>query len=108
MAHTPSRCFSASATAASQAPLESTSGPATITGFFALVSRSASARTASGSAPARPVTSRPIDGATWASSTSTVQSSIGSDSSTGPLGGSVAMWIPRASAAGTSSARGGS
>ena len=41
-------------------------------------------------------------------STVTPQSSIGSDTNAGPLGGSEAMWIARASAAGTSSARGGS
>ena len=39
---------------------------------------------------------------------SSVQSSIGSDTNAGPFGASDAMWIARASAAGTSSARGGS
>ena len=42
------------------------------------------------------------------SSASCPQSSIGIDTNTGPRGGSEAWWMARASASGTSSARGGS
>ena len=45
--------------------------------------------------------------ATAPSSTSPTQSSIGIETNTGPRGGSAARWVARASAAGTSSARGG-
>ncbi len=39
---------------------------------------------------------------------SCVQSSIGTETKAGPFGGREAVWIARASAAGTSCARGGS
>ena len=55
-AHTGSRAFSASATAASQPPLASMSGPATKTGFCGRRRAArASSRTSAGSAPARAV-----------------------------------------------------
>ncbi len=108
VAHTGRRWRSASATAASQAPLMSTSGPTTSTGFFAASRRAARSRTASGSATARPFTRRAMARAVSASSASTFQSSIGIETNAGPPGGRVAWWMARASAAGTSSARGGS
>ena len=107
-AHTGSRARSASSTAASHAPLASASGPTTSTGFEAAASRRASSATRSGSAPARPLTSRPSWCPVASSSTSARQSSIGIETNTGPRGGSAARWVARAIACGTSSARGGS
>ena len=69
----------------SQAPEASMSGPATITGLVAASSRSARTRTAAGSATARPLTLRAIASRASASSTSAYQSSIGSETKTGPL-----------------------
>ncbi len=108
LAQTGSRWRSARATAASQPPLASMSGPATRTGLEAASSLSARARTASGSATARPVTWRAIASAASPSSTSAYQSSIGIETKTGPRGGRPARWAPWASARGTSSARAGS
>ena len=65
-------------------------------------------RTSAGSAPARPSTVRVVWWRTASSSTSARQSSIGIETNTGPCGGSAARWVARASACGTSSARGGS
>jgi hypothetical protein len=70
--------------------------------------RSASCSIVLPQAAARPPTRRWLWCATAASSTSAAQSSIGIETNTGPVGGSVAMWMPRAIACGTSSARGGS
>ena len=55
-AHTGSRCFTASATAASQPPAASISGPATSIGLRADSSRRRELREPSGSGPARPLT----------------------------------------------------
>ena len=57
---------------------------------------------------ARPLTLRSIAARASPSSTSAYQSSIGSETKTGPRGGRPARWAPWASASGTSSARGGS
>ena len=84
------------------------SGPATSTGRLACASRAASALRASGSGPDRPLTARARELAARSSSASWFQSSIGIDTNAGPRGGSVAWWIARASAPGTSWARGGS
>ncbi len=84
------------------------SGPAIITGLVAASSRSARTRTAAGSAAARPLTLRAIASRASASSTSAYQSSIGSETKVGPLGGRPARWAPWARASGTSSARAGS
>ena len=84
------------------------SGPATSTGLFAASSRRASVATVSGAGAARPSTWRLIASATSASSTSASQSSIGIETKVGPFGGSVARWVARASASGTSAARAGS
>ena len=62
------------------------SGPATSTGCCAASMRAASARTTSGSAPARPVTVRLVTQRTSPSSTSAVQSSIGIETNAGPFG----------------------
>jgi hypothetical protein len=105
---TGSRARSASATAASQPPLASMSPPATKTGFAAAISRCASACTSAGSAPARPSTVRVVWWRIASSSTCAAQSSIGIETNTGPCGASAARWVARASACGTSSARGGS
>ncbi len=105
-ANTGSFWRSASATALSQPPLASISGPATITGFSADSIRFARSLTAAGSAPALLTTERLIACPASPSSTSTVQSSIGIERKTGPFGGIEARWIPRASAATVSSARG--
>ena len=96
VAHTGRPAFSASATAASQAPQASRSPPATMTGLAAASMRAASAATASGSAPAAPLTRRATVRAVSPASASAVQSSIGSDRNTGPAGGSEARWMPRA------------
>ena len=108
VAQTGSRWRSASVTAASQAPEASTSGPTTSSGLVADSSRLARSRTASGSAAPGPVTERPIWCGIASASASASQSSIGIDTNTGPFGARPARCAPRASACGTSSARGGS
>ena len=110
VAHTGSRSFSASATAASQPPLASMSGPGDERAGSSPRRGAARGRaTIAGSATARPVDAcASSGGATAASSTSASQSSIGIETNTGPFGGSAARWAARASAWGTSSARGGS
>ena len=108
-AQTGSRCFSASATAAFQPPLASTSGPATSTGLRADSSRLASCASSAGSGTARPPTTRRrARAAARSSSASASQSSIGIDTNAGPRGASVAWWMARPIAPGTSCARGGS
>ena len=77
-----------------------------MTGLRAASRRAASAATASGSAPATPLTRRATVRAASPASTSAVQSSMGSDRNTGPCGGSDTRWMPRPSAAGTSSRAG--
>ncbi len=84
------------------------SGPATITGLRAPAIRSASAAIRDGSGTARPSTRRASVCGSVAASASWLQSSIGIETKAGPRGGSEAWWIARASAAGTSWARGGS
>ena len=106
--HTGRRCFSASAIAASQPPLASTSGPATSTGLVAAASASAAACRAARSGDIRPVTVRRIALAARSESASASQSSIGIETNTGPRGGSDAIWIARPIAVGTSWGRGGS
>ena len=106
VAHTGSFWRSASATAASQPPLASMSGPATRTGFDAFASRSPRSAIAAGSGAARPATERRIAWPAASSSTSAAQSSIGIETNVGPSGGSEAWWIAWASASGVSSARG--
>ena len=102
------RCFSASATAAFQPPLASMSGPATSAGLRADSSRLASCASSAGSGTARPSTTRRRACTARSSSASRSQSSIGIDTNAGPWGGSVAWWMARPIAPGTSWARGGS
>ena len=108
VAQTASRCFSTSATAASQPPLASMSGPATNTGLRASWRARARSSRLSGSGPERPATVRATAFAAISGSASASQSSIGIDTNAGPRGGIAAWWIARASACGTSWARGGS
>ena len=84
------------------------SGPATNTGLVAASSFSASAVIASGSGPDLAATPRSIAASASASVTSASQSSIGTETKAGPFAGVFATWIARASASGTSAARGGS
>ena len=107
-AHTGSRCFSASAIAASHPPLASMSGPATNTGVRALSSSGASCASAAGSGATRVLTTRLSAWAARSASASWSQSSIGIETNTGPRGGSDAWWIARDRARGTSCARDGS
>ena len=103
------RCFSASATAASQPPLASMSGP----GDQHRVARRSRARDASCAerggvghrAAADDAARRPARRGPRRPACS--QSSIGIETNAGPRGGSEAWWIARASATGTSCARGG-
>ena len=108
IAKTGSFCLSTSATATSQAPLASMSGPATKTGLDAASRAPARASSESGSGAARPATERSMAARASPSSTSAPQSSIGIETNAGPLAGVFARWIARPSASGTSSARGGS
>ena len=98
--HTGRRWRSARATATSQAPPASTSGPATITGFPRRVEPASEIgdrlRVTGGSA----VVLRSIAARASSSSTSASQSSIGIETNVGPLGGSVARCVARASACG--------
>ena len=84
------------------------SGPATSTGLRADSSTAASCASSAGSGTARPVTIRRWALTARSSSASASQSSIGIDTNAGPRGGSVAWWIARPIAPGTSCARGGS
>ena len=84
------------------------SGPAIITGRRAPAIRPARAAMAAASGTARPSTRRASVCASVSASASWAQSSIGIETNAGPRGGSDAWWIARASAAGTSCARGGS
>ena len=108
LAHTGSRCFSARAMAACQPPAASMSGPATITGDSAPARRSARSASAASSGAVRPITRRAMAAALRSASASAFQSSIGIETNAGPLGGSMAWWMARAIAPGTSWARGGS
>ena len=108
VAQTGSRCFSTSATAVSQAPLASMSGPATSTGLAAACSRPARREIAPASGAVRAAIERTVAFSAMSPSASSAQSSIGIDTNAGPRGGSIAWWIARPIAYGTSCARAGS